>query len=134
MWNTILTNYAIGKKQTVINGIWWNQSLKGKISYLCGWLTWTFQLRNPLQKREKRVKHPFYGYTQAGPGVINSLVERMKRKFNWEIQPEWIVFTPGVVPALHLAVRSLTHPGDEVIYRNQLIIHFSRLLPIAGVK
>lgn len=64
---------------------------------------------------KKRVEHPFYGYTQPGSKVIGSIVERMKLKFNWNIKPEWVVFTPGVVPALHVAVRSLTHPGDEVI-------------------
>lgn len=63
----------------------------------------------------KRVEHPFYGYTKPGPSVIDSVVGRMQRKFNWEIEPEWVVFTPGVVPALHVAIRSLTHPGDEVI-------------------
>lgn len=64
---------------------------------------------------KKRVEHPFYGYTQPGSKVIGSIVERMKHKFNWDIKPEWIVFTPGVVPALHVAVRSLTHPGDDII-------------------
>ncbi|WP_048190662.1 MalY/PatB family protein [Methanobacterium sp. SMA-27] len=64
---------------------------------------------------KKRVEHPFYGYTQAGSSVINAVVDRMQRKFNWRIDPEWIVFTPGVVPALHVAIRSITHPGDGVI-------------------
>ncbi|HTX61272.1 MAG TPA: aminotransferase class I/II-fold pyridoxal phosphate-dependent enzyme, partial [Methanobacterium sp.] len=62
-----------------------------------------------------RVEHPFYGYSRPGSGVVESVVDRVKRKFNWEIDPEWIVFTPGVVPALHVAIRSLTHPGDEII-------------------
>ncbi|UTB34103.1 MAG: PatB family C-S lyase [Methanobacterium sp. ERen5] len=31
------------------------------------------------------------------------------------MEPEWVVFTPGVVPALQTAVTALTHPGDEVI-------------------
>ena len=64
---------------------------------------------------KERAEHPFYGYTHPGPSVVDSVVERMKRKFNWEIEGEWAVFTPGVVPALHTAIRSLTHPGDGVI-------------------
>lgn len=64
---------------------------------------------------KERAEHPFYGYTHPGPSVVDSVVERMKRKFNWEIEGEWVVFTPGVVPALHTAIRSLTHPGDGVI-------------------
>ncbi|WP_292759428.1 MalY/PatB family protein [Methanobacterium sp.] len=64
---------------------------------------------------KKRAEHPFYGYTQAGSSVRDAVVERMEKKFQWEIDPEWVVFTPGVVPALHVAVRSLTHPGDEIV-------------------
>ena len=75
-----------------------------------------FPVANPIRDAlEKRAEHPFYGYTKPGPDVVDAVVERMWRKFKWKIEPEWVVFTPGVVPALHLAVRSLTHPGDEII-------------------
>jgi len=39
----------------------------------------------------------------------------MRKRFNWEIKKEWIVITPGVVAALHLAVQAFTQPGDKVI-------------------
>ena len=83
---------------------------------------------------KNRVEHPFYGYSQAGASVINSIVERMKRKFNWDIKPEWIVFTPGVVPALHVAVRSLTHPGDEVILQEPTYHPFFPVVVNSGCK
>jgi cystathionine beta-lyase len=83
---------------------------------------------------KERVEHPFYGYSQAGKGVLNSVVERMKRKFNWDIRPEWIVFTPGVVPALHVAVRSLTHPGDEVILQEPTYHPFFPVVMNSGCK
>ena len=72
----------------------------------------------------KRAEHPYYGYTQPGPGVSEAIVERMERKYNWKIKPEWIVFTPGVVPALNVAIRSLTHPGDEVIIQEPVYYPF----------
>jgi len=83
---------------------------------------------------KKRVEHPFYGYTQPGSSVINSVVDRLKRKFNWDIDPEWIVFTPGVVPALHVAVRSLTHPGDEVILQEPSYHPFFPVVNHSGCK
>ena len=83
---------------------------------------------------KKRVEHPFYGYSQAGTSVLNSVVERMKRKYNWDIKPEWIVFTPGVVPALHVAVRSLTHPGDEVILQEPTYHPFFPVVVNSGCK
>jgi len=75
-----------------------------------------FPVAEPIKEALKtRVEHPFYGYTQPGSDVVDSVIQRMKKKYEWNIDPEWIVFTPGVVPALQTAVKSLTHPGDEVI-------------------
>ncbi len=75
-----------------------------------------FPIAKPITEAfRKRTEHEIYGYTQPYPSVIEAVTDRMKRKFGWDIKPEWVVFTPGVVPALHVAVKAFTHPGDEVI-------------------
>jgi len=75
-----------------------------------------FPAAEPIKEALKtRVEHQFYGYTQPGHNVVDSFVQRLKKKYNWNVESEWIVFTPGVVPALQTAVKSLTHPGDEVL-------------------
>jgi cystathionine beta-lyase len=75
-----------------------------------------FPVADPIKEAIKaRAEHPFYGYTQPGRTVVDSIVKRLKKNYNWNIEPEWVVFTPGVVPALQTAVTALTHPGDEVI-------------------
>ena len=74
-----------------------------------------------VEALKKRAEHPCYGYTKPGPGVIEALVERVQRKFNWKIKPEWIVLTPGLIPTLHVAVRTVTHPGYTVILQDHLI-------------
>src|ERR1035437_3966047 len=63
----------------------------------------------------KRTEHEVYGYTQAMPSVTEAVVDRMWRKYGWKTQPEWIVFTPGVVPAIFAAVKAFTKPGDGVV-------------------
>ena len=83
---------------------------------------------------QKRAAHPFYGYTLAEPGVIEAVVERMQRKFAWKVEPEWIVFTPGVVPALHVAVRCLTHPGDEIILQEPVYYPFFPAVKASGCQ
>lgn len=72
----------------------------------------------------ERAGHRFYGYTRAGQSLIEAVVERVKKKFNWKIEPQWVVFTPGVIPALHVAVKALTHPGDEVILQEPVYYPF----------
>src|SRR4030042_6595743 len=68
-----------------------------------------------VEALKKRADHPFFGYTQAGPGVVESVVDRVQRKFNWKIEPEWVVFTAGGIPALSVAIKALAHPRDEII-------------------
>jgi cystathionine beta-lyase len=73
---------------------------------------------------KKRAEHEFYGYTQPGPNLIEAFVDRVQHKFGWRIEPEWVVLTPGVIPAINAAVRALTHPGDEIILQEPVYYPF----------
>jgi cystathionine beta-lyase len=72
----------------------------------------------------KRIEHEYYGYTCAGPELTEAVVDRVRRKFGWQIEPEWVVYTPGVISALHMAVRSLTRPGDAVVLQEPVYYPF----------
>jgi len=75
-----------------------------------------FPVAEPIIEGIKnRADHPFYGYTQAKSTVIEAIIERMWDKYNWKIEEKWIVFVPGVIPALNLAIRSIATPGDGII-------------------
>ena len=94
-----------------------------------------FPVARPIiEAIKKRAAHDFYGYTMPGAKVIEAVVDRMERKFNWKIKPEWIVFTPGVVPALHVAVRAFTHPGDEVILQEPVYFPFFSAVTSCGCQ
>jgi cystathionine beta-lyase len=83
---------------------------------------------------KKRAAHEFYGYTKPGPELIEAIVSRMQRKFNWQIRPEWIVFTPGVIPALSAAVRAVSHPGDEIVLQEPVYFPFFSVVTQNGCK
>ncbi|HEX7476137.1 MAG TPA: PatB family C-S lyase, partial [Dehalococcoidales bacterium] len=94
-----------------------------------------FPVADPIvEALKQRAEHPFYGYTQPGPGVVDAVVERMKKKFNWQIQPEWVVFTPGVIPALNVAVRMLTRPGDEIVLQQPVYFPFFGVVTGSGCQ
>ena len=63
---------------------------------------------------EERARHPIYGYTMVDDEYYHSVVNWMKRRHGWQIQQNWIVTTPGVIPALHVLVRAFTKPGQKV--------------------
>ena len=77
-----------------------------------------------VEALKERAAHPFYGYSMNGKGLTEAVVNRVKKKYGWKIEPEWVVYTPGVVSALTAAVKALTRPGDEIILQEPVYYPF----------
>lgn len=112
------------------------QSIFGHEDVIPMWIAdMDFPVPQPIiEAIRKRAEHPCYGYTKPGIRVIETVVERIQRKFHWKIEPEWVVFTPGLIPALHFAVRTLTHPGDEVILQEPVYHPFFKAIISSGCQ
>ncbi|PPD57550.1 MalY/PatB family protein [Dehalogenimonas etheniformans] len=82
----------------------------------------------------KRTAHPIYGYTSPSPSLIEAVVDRLRRKYNWKVNPEWVVFTPGVIPAIAAALKALIHPGDSVVINDPIYHPFWALVAGAGCR
>ena len=76
----------------------------------------------------KRIQHPVFGYTYPSPRLIELVVSRMQRLYNWQIEPEWLVWISGVVPGMYLACRSIGRAGDRV-FTPQLIYPYFQSMP-----
>jgi len=87
-----------------------------------------------VEALETRASHPFFGYTRPSAGLTEAVVDRMKRKFDWKIEPEWVVFTPGIIPALSIAVRALSHPGDEIMIQEPIYYPFFGVVKGSGCQ
>jgi cystathionine beta-lyase len=72
----------------------------------------------------ERAKHPIYGYSVREDGYYQSIADWVKRRHNWKIQKEWIVHSPGIVPALNFSIQSFTLPGDAVIVQPPVYFPF----------
>lgn len=55
------------------------------------------------------------GYTIPSEGFNQALVDWMKRRHGWDIDPSWVLGTPGVVTAFFHAVNTYTEPNDGII-------------------
>lgn len=62
-----------------------------------------------------RAAHPVFGYTLAVDSVYDALIRWLKNRHGWEVQREWIILSPGVVPSLHAAALAFAQPGAGVI-------------------
>ena len=56
----------------------------------------------------KRVLDGIYGYSTIPEEYLESVVGWMKRRHDFHVEKDWIVPTPGVVTAFHLAVEAYT--------------------------
>ena len=64
---------------------------------------------------KRRASHPVFGYTYVQDDYYNAVISWFKRRHQWPIQREWILYTTGVVPAMSVAIKALTLPGERVL-------------------
>ena len=77
-----------------------------------------------LDDLKKRMEHPVLGYTFRPKEFNKSFQDWSLRKYNWDIKPDWISFSPGVVSAVSLAVMGFTSTGDEIIVQPPVYFPF----------
>jgi cysteine-S-conjugate beta-lyase len=68
-----------------------------------------------LDALRERVDHGIFGYTFPPQRLASIIVGRMARLYNWHIQPEDIVYIPGVVPGINLTARATAQDGAVLI-------------------
>lgn len=71
-----------------------------------------------------RLNHPIYGYSIAPDSLYAALIEWLRDRHHWQVEREWIVLTPGVVPSLNLVVAALTNEHDGVIVQPPVYFPF----------
>lgn len=64
---------------------------------------------------QARVAHGVFGYGMAPRALSELFVTRMAQRYRWAIQPDWLVFLPGLVSGLNLTVRALTTPEQGTL-------------------
>jgi cystathionine beta-lyase len=64
---------------------------------------------------KRRLDHEILGYSFRPQSYFSSIINWLNNRHNWEIEKEWICFSPGIVPALNLCTLAFTSPGDGII-------------------
>ena len=98
----------------------------GKEDVLPMWVA-DMDFRTPdfvLEAIRERAEHEILGYSIRTDAYFDSLIKWLKRRHNWEIQKEWVAFSPGIVPALNMAVLAFTQPNDKIIVQPPVYFPF----------
>jgi cystathionine beta-lyase len=63
----------------------------------------------------QRIDDGVFGYTLPPAKLVAVVVAMLKAKYDWEVQPEWLVWLPGLVTGLNVACRAVGQDGDDVM-------------------
>ncbi|MBU4226335.1 MAG: PatB family C-S lyase [Chloroflexi bacterium] len=62
-----------------------------------------------------KVEHGIFGYESPPKKVLEVVAQRMANLYGWQVTPEMIVLTPGVITGFNLAARATCQPGDGIL-------------------
>ncbi len=92
-----------------------------------------FEVAEPIKKALSRiVDHGVIGYSRTPDELVEVVLERIKDKHHWEIQREWIVWLPGLVPGLHTAARCISDDFISVMTSSPVYRPFLESAEIAN--
>lgn len=81
---------------------------------------------------EKMLAHGVYGYFGDDRAYLEAIRWWMQTRHGWEVEPDWIFTTHGLVNGTALCIQSYTQPGDGVILMTPVYHAFSRIIKAAG--
>ncbi|MCX7145620.1 MAG: PatB family C-S lyase [Sulfuritalea sp.] len=67
-----------------------------------------------IEALRQRIDHGVFGYNQPTKSQIDAAIGYVARKFDWAVDPEWLVWLPGLVSGLNVACRAVGAAGDAV--------------------
>jgi cystathionine beta-lyase len=81
---------------------------------------------------EKMLAHGVYGYFGDDRAYLEAIRWWMATRHGWDVAPEWVFTTHGLVNGTALCVHSFTQPGDAVILMTPVYHAFARVIKAAG--
>ena len=68
-----------------------------------------------IEAIQARAAHGIFGYTDDVDEARAAEVGWLKRRHGLDVDPKWILSSPGVVDSLYICVREMTGPDDAVL-------------------
>ncbi|MGG4506558.1 MalY/PatB family protein [Heyndrickxia sporothermodurans] len=87
-----------------------------------------------LDALHKTVDHRIFGYSIIPDAYYDAIQHWFKKRHDWEIAKEDIVYCPGTVHALNIAVKAFTEIGDGIIIQRPVYPPFTAAIEGNGRK
>ena len=83
---------------------------------------------------ERRVEHGIFGYTFVPDSYYDAIINWFKRRHQWHIEREDILYTSGVVPAIACTLKATTMPGEKVLVQTPVYNCFFSAIKNSGCE
>ncbi len=71
------------------------------------------------------VQFGVFGYTAGGSRrYVEAVIGWQQRRFGWDVAPEWLLQTSGIITTMKTAIQAFTSPGDSVLIQPPVYVHF----------
>lgn len=81
-----------------------------------------------------RAQSGVFGYSVYTDDVYEAITGWFKRRHNWEIEKEWIQFSPGIVPVLHAFTRIFVKSGEKILMNSPVYYPFFKSAERNGIE
>lgn len=73
----------------------------------------------------KKANHKIFGYTIISDKYYEAEISWSKKRFNFDLQKEWIEATTGVIPSLSTILQTFCKKGDKVLIQSPVYHYFN---------
>ncbi|MCL1974748.1 MAG: pyridoxal phosphate-dependent aminotransferase [Firmicutes bacterium] len=80
----------------------------------------------------RQCNHGIFGYSESDSIYFTTMQKWFKNRHDWHIEQEWLVKTPGIVNAIHVAILSLTEFGESVLIQPPVYHPFAAAVQKTG--
>lgn len=87
-----------------------------------------------IEALKQRVANGIFGYTDPSGQYFEAVKRWQKSRYNYDVQNDWLVVTPGIVFAIAAAIQAYTEKGDAVIINNPVYYPFAGTVRESGRK
>ena len=113
-----------------------NRRIAGDIKYNCPsdvipmWVAdMDFKAPNEISDALiKEAMHGIFGYKEPDEEYMSLVTQWYKLRFDWEIRPEHIITSPGVMFSIGASINALTEIGDSILICQPVYYPFSKIV------
>ena len=124
--NSIDFNRAPSRKETNAEKYALREKLFGSVDILPMWVA-DMDIQTPsfvMEAISNRAKHPILGYEEIPDSFFESQIQWIKKQHGYELEKEWMFYSPSVVASINLCIQAFSEVGDKILVQSPVYFPF----------